>query len=242
MQADGTIGHHDDAVGEQHGFVDIVRDHDRGIAEPAVDLHDAFLQMRPCQRVERAEWLVHQQNLGLHRQRAGDADALLHAARNFRRALVGGMPHLHEREIVHRPFVPLGLALGRAEDFVDRELDVVVDGQPRQQRMALEDDGAVGARRVDFAVLQQDGARRDLRQAGDQVEQRGLAATGMADDGDELALLDRQRDAFQHLGLDAIARERLVDMVDLEEWTAGEQRRRGWCAGAVLREQSWRSP
>ena len=34
-------------------------------------------------RVERAERLVHQEELGLHQQAARDADALLHAAREL---------------------------------------------------------------------------------------------------------------------------------------------------------------
>jgi hypothetical protein len=38
------------------------------------------LQPGARQRIERAEGLVHQQHLGLHRQRACDAHALLHAA------------------------------------------------------------------------------------------------------------------------------------------------------------------
>jgi nitrate/nitrite transport system ATP-binding protein len=44
---------------------------------------------------KRAERLVEQQDLRLHRQRSGDADALLHAAGDFRRTLVPGVGHLH---------------------------------------------------------------------------------------------------------------------------------------------------
>ena len=39
-------------------------------------------------RVERAERLVHQQHLGIDGERAGDADALLHAAGKLMRAAV----------------------------------------------------------------------------------------------------------------------------------------------------------
>ena len=84
-----------------------------------MDLHDAVLQMGAGQRVERAERLVHQQHLGLHGERAGDADALLHAAGDLVRALVLGLRHLHQLEIVHHPVVALGLGLGRAEHLVD---------------------------------------------------------------------------------------------------------------------------
>ena len=43
-----------------------------------------------------------------------------------------------------------------------------------------------------------------------------LAAAGMADDRDELALLDAERDVVQHFGLGRAAGEGLVDVVDLE--------------------------
>ena len=66
-----------------------------------MDRHHRVLQVRARQRVERAERLVEQQHLRLHRQRAGEADALLHAAGDLRRPLVLGVRHLHEVEIVH---------------------------------------------------------------------------------------------------------------------------------------------
>ncbi len=186
-----TVGHHHDAVGEQHGLVDVMGDHDHRVAEPAVDLHHRILQMGAGQGVERAERLVEQQDLRLHGQRPGNADALLHAAGDFRRALVLGMGHLHEVEIVHDPVVPFGAWSSLpAEDLVDGEIDVVVDGQPGQQRVVLEDDGAFRAGCIDLVVFEQDGAGGDPRQAGDQVEQGRLAAAGMADDRDELALVD----------------------------------------------------
>ena len=78
---------------------------------PRDDFQQLVLQIGARQRIERAEGLVHQQHLGLHRERAGDADALLHAAGDLVRALVPGLRHLHQLEIMHRPVVPLGLAL-----------------------------------------------------------------------------------------------------------------------------------
>ena len=112
--ADGgrrPVGHHHHAIRQQHRLVDVVGDHHHRVAEPRMDLHDAVLQMGAGQRVERAERLVHQQHLGLHGERAGDADALLHAAGDLVRALVLGLRHLHQLEIVHHPVVALGLGL-----------------------------------------------------------------------------------------------------------------------------------
>ena len=48
--------------------------------------------------------------------------------------------------------------LRAAEHLVDREPHVVVDREPRQQRVVLEHDGAVRTGLVDLALLQQHAA------------------------------------------------------------------------------------
>jgi hypothetical protein len=153
--------------------------------------HHRVLQVRAGQRVERAEGLVEQQHLRLHGERAGDADALLHAAGDFRGTLVLGVAHLHEVEIVHRPVVALGARL-RPRTPCRPRADVVVDGQPRQQRVVLEHDRAVGSRARSPRGPPGGRRRRSPGQAGDDVEQRRLAAAGMADDRDVLALVDAE--------------------------------------------------
>ena len=57
--------------------------------------------------VERAERLVHQQQIGIERQRARDRGALLHAARQLPRELLAEAGEVDE-------FEPLGDALRRA--------------------------------------------------------------------------------------------------------------------------------
>src|SRR4051812_49189954 len=41
----GPVGHHHDAIREQDGFVDVVRDADGGHPRPLPDLHQHFLQL-----------------------------------------------------------------------------------------------------------------------------------------------------------------------------------------------------
>ena len=186
-----------------------------------MDFHDAVLQVRAGQRVERAERLVHQQHLGLHGKRAGDADSLLHAARHFVRPLVLGLGHLHQFEIVHHPVMALGLALRAAEHLVHRDGDVAVDGQPRQQRVVLEHDGTVGARVVDHLAFEEDLAAGRLQQAAQDVEQGRLAASRMADQRDELALLDAQVHVAQHFRRHLAAAEAHADLFELEIGLSG---------------------
>ena len=68
------------------------------------------------------------------------------------------------------------------------ERDVLEHGLPRKQRERLKHDAALGPRSVDGAAVEQDLAARDRDEAGDHVQERGLAAAGRSDDGDELAL------------------------------------------------------
>ena len=72
--------HHDDPVGEQHGLVDAVRHEQHGLGrfEPQFLKIDAHLFAG--QGIERAEWLVHQQQRWTVHQRAGDGGTLAHAA------------------------------------------------------------------------------------------------------------------------------------------------------------------
>src|SRR4029078_3289601 len=53
-------------------------------------------------------------------------------------------------------------------------------------------------------------------QFGANIEQRGFAAAGMADDRDVFALVDRQVDFLQHLGGGAAAGEGLVDVIEFQ--------------------------
>ena len=85
----------------------------------------------------------------------------------------------------------LRLVLGRGEHALDREVDVLEAGEPGQQRMVLEHHRALRARAADLAVGAQQDALRRRGQAGDQVQQRRLAAARVADQRDELALGDR---------------------------------------------------
>ena len=70
--------HHHDAVGEIDRLLDAVGDeHDR-IAVGLPNAQQFFLHQASRLRVERAEGLVGEQNIGVVGQSAGDRDALFH--------------------------------------------------------------------------------------------------------------------------------------------------------------------
>ena len=123
-----------------------------------MNLHHGILQMRAGQRIECSKRLIKEQDFRLHRKRTGNTHTLLHAAGNFRRALVAGMHHLHQFQIVQHPRVTFGARLDSAEDLVYRQGHIVIDGQPWQQRMVLEHHRTLRARRVDLTLFEQNAA------------------------------------------------------------------------------------
>ena len=192
-----AVGHQQDAVGEQDRLIHVVRDHERGLPRVRHQAQHLVLQGAAGQRVERAERLVHEQQLRPDGERAGDADALLHAARQLRRLAVGRVAEAHEVEHAARVLGHLGARPG-AVARAHGEGDVAERGEPRQQRVRLEDHGAVERRAGDLAPVHDDGAGIGRFQPGEDVEDGGLAAAGVADEHDELAPLHAEPHVAEH--------------------------------------------
>ena len=108
--AAGIGGQHEDAVAHQHRLLDVVRHH-----QDRLDRHPSFrpeieqigAQRLGGQHVERRERLVHQQDFRLHDERAGEADALAHAAGQLLR--IGGFETVEADHVdrLHRPLARL---------------------------------------------------------------------------------------------------------------------------------------
>ena len=90
-------------VGKVDRLLQIVGDHDHGDVLLAPDAGEFLLHGDLGHRVERAERLVEQQDLRLHGQRAGDADALRHAARKLPRIGIGEIVEPDQRDVVRAP-------------------------------------------------------------------------------------------------------------------------------------------
>src|SRR5215831_10418868 len=95
---DTTFPHDHDAVGDQHGFVEIVGDEQYRLARAHMDLQQLLLHGFAGLGVKRPERLVHQQDLRIDRQRPGDAYTLLHPAGQLVRAAVLRRPEARSEE------------------------------------------------------------------------------------------------------------------------------------------------
>src|SRR5216684_526299 len=211
----------DTAIDEQHAIGDVpgkshlMRDHKHchavvsELAHHGKHLADQF-------RIERGSRLVEQDRLGLHRQRTGDRDALLLAARKLRRKAFSLFGETHLRQQRATAFERLGT---RFALHVDRSLDDVLQRRAvRKQIETLEHHRNLGSDRnnrrclvIDPRPLHADVAGVVTFQAVDAAQDGRLAGTRRADDADHLALFDRGGDALEHLD----RTEALVDVVKL---------------------------
>ena len=104
--------HDDDAVGDRHRLLLVVRDVDHGEAEPLLQLADLLAHLAAQPGVEVAERLVEQQHRRLQHQGAGDGDALLLAARQLRRLALAVAVEADLGQALERLLLGLGLGDG----------------------------------------------------------------------------------------------------------------------------------
>ena len=81
--------HHNYAIRQHHGFIDVMRDQDQGRPGVGPDVEQMILQVAPREGIECREWLVQQQHFRLLHQGAGNRDALCLPAGKLARPCTG---------------------------------------------------------------------------------------------------------------------------------------------------------
>jgi len=191
-----AVAHDGEAVGE--GFCEgaLVGDHDDGHAELRLEFAEKGEDGFAGGGIEIAGGLVGEKNLRAIDESAGDGDALLFAAGKFRGAMAEAMREANAFE----GFTDAGGALG-AIDFSEakREFDVFLEGHAREKVEGLKDhaDGVAavageieGGKRGDVPAVGEDGAGGGAVEAGDEIEERGFAGAGGAEEGEEFVVGD----------------------------------------------------
>ena len=194
---DHALVHHHDAVGHRERFFLVVRHHDGGHAEPALQRLDLVAQAQPHARIERGERLVEQQQAGRGRERARERDALLLAAGELHRIFLALLRQADQRQQFGDARLDRDARLALIDEAV---ADIRRDTQVRKQRVGLEHDAEIarGRRQVrDVAPGDLDHALVLRIEAGDRAQQRGLAAAGRPEEADEVALLHVERDVLE---------------------------------------------
>jgi hypothetical protein len=191
--------HHDQNIGERHRLELIVRDIDRGRAEPTLQLADFDAHRDSQLGVEVRQGFVEQKHLWLPHDRTSHRDALALAA--------GQLPRFafqHGAQFENaRGFLDAGLDLGFGHAAVTQAIGhVVVDAHMRVERVILEHHRDVAFGRLDLvddASADIDLAAGDGLQPRDHTQERRLAAAGRADQHAELAVTDVEIDALDGL-------------------------------------------
>ena len=188
----GIAAQHDDAIGQQHRFFDVVgHDEDRlgghGLLGP--QLQQFAAQVLGGEHVEGGEGLVHEEHFRLDDQGARKADALPHAAGKL--LGIGRLKAVEAHRVEHLHAAVVALGRGDAAGL-QRSFDVFKHREPGKERKALEDDGDVDLRVGDGLFVPVDLAGRGAREPGQHAQHGGFAGAGRAQEGDDLARHDAQ--------------------------------------------------
>src|SRR5664279_190531 len=221
---DATVGEHGDAVaGGGEGF-EIVGHHEDGETQCLLQRADEPVEVAGGDGVEAGGRLIEEDDLRVERQGAGERDALDHAAgklgRKFRRVVGIEANHLqlHDGKIGHQ-------TIGEAKVLAHGKLDVLAHAQRREQRALLEEDAPTAFHRLPFAVAGRvrvdaenaDGAGFLRHEAEPGAQQHRFAGTGAANDPQNLAGTDIERQAVEH----ALVTEADGEIMDIDDGCGG---------------------
>jgi hypothetical protein len=192
--------HHHHALRQEHRLADAVRDEHHRALPRRPQLQQAAVEPVARDLVERAEGLVHQQQLRPRDEAACNAHAhLLAAARLARPDVLELLQAQRAQHLAHTR-----LALGpRHAGQIERQAHLGHHTRPGHPRGLLEHEaqGVTGAfHPLHRLAPQPQPAVGGLQQAGHHLEQRALAAAAGAEQRDEFALGHRQVHRQQGLG------------------------------------------
>ena len=139
---DPAVRQDGNAVGQRQSLGLVVRDVDRGLAEPALQIAQFLAHLDPQFEVEVGQRLVKHQDARLEHQRAGDRHALLLSPGQLRRETGRHPGKIDKLQYAADPAGDLRLA-EPAQPQPER--DVVEHRQVRKERVILEDKTDVAA-------------------------------------------------------------------------------------------------
>ena len=151
--------------------------------------------------IEIGQGLVEQEHLGLAHDGAADGDALALAAGKLAGLALEQMLHLEDAGGLAD--LPVADIPGRTGEL-QPEPDIVVNAHMRIERVVLEHHGDAPVARLDMVaqhLADPQFARRNLLEARDHAQKRGLAAARGADKDDELAMVDAEVDPLDDLDI-----------------------------------------
>jgi hypothetical protein len=173
--------------------------------------------------IECPERLVHQPDIRVGCERARERDTLSHPLRELSRVVVGIWTQTDQIEQFE------GFLMRRLPaTHLHRELHIPSRATPRQQVVAREHEhDLVRSHAIDGPTMHPDTPFLDPVEPGHEIQERRLAAAAGADQGDELAPVNREIDVLKDsTGSRRVGTEPVVQRIDLDG-----RRIRGFLAG-----------
>ena len=195
-----AVANDGETVGEEFGECAFVGDHDDGHAELRLKFAEKREDGFAGGGVEIAGGLVGEENFGAIDERAGDGDALLLASGKFRGAVAEAMRQANAFDgFANARWAFATIDFGEAK----RELDIFFERHAWEKVERLENhaDGVAAVageiergQRGNVLTVSEDGAGSGPVEAGDEIQERGFAGAGGAEEGEEFAVGDRERE------------------------------------------------
>ncbi len=205
--------HHGDSVRNDHRLFLVVGDDDECGAELALQFHQLELGLGAQLLVEGGQRFVEQQHARALDQRARQRHPLTLTAGELADAALAEALQLDQRQHLGDPLAalaPADVLLAQAE------ADVSLHGKMGKQSVALEhhvDRPMVRRNIADVLAVEQDAAFARRLEAGEQAQQRGLAAAGGAEQRKKFAVPDVEAERIDrgHIA------ETLADLLEAHE-------------------------
>ena len=196
---DGARFQHHEAVGEGGGLDRVVCHHDAGAVEPGQVPSQFAAHLEAGAGVEGGQRFVEEEKTGRQGEGAGEGDALLLASREDPGTVGGAVGQIHALEPrsgpgPRRPPPPSGGAQAVGH--------VVEGGQVREEQVVLEHDGdgpvlgrheQAAAGVIEGSAVDLDAAVPQRRQPTQSSQKRGFSCPVGPQEGDRLAVGDRER-------------------------------------------------
>ena len=131
----GFLGNNQDQLGKKDRFGDVVRDEHDGLAGLLPDAQQLGAHLPRRDFIQAAERLVHQENVRLGHESAGNGDALLHPPRQLQRIVVLVSCQTGQLQLALRPLFHLIAVQGFA---FERQDHIALHRTPVQQAGFLE--------------------------------------------------------------------------------------------------------
>lgn len=185
-----------------------------GLSTGFPDALDVPVELLAGEGIERGKGFVHEQHTGIGSQRAGQSNALLHAARKLVNVRVQNMGKANEIEVILCHFLAFLVVQSGLEAKTEQHIAEHI--QPWEKRVFLEHHHAVTARSGHALSIRQHAAAIGRVESSDDIEKSGFSASAWSDEAEEFALGDLHAHVVESHNGPSVGSEGFCDAIDFD--------------------------